>query len=63
MTEPIQEQDERAWAELGSEQEQMYTAALERCLAAGANPDDVQAIAAGLGVQVRADTRTKELFA
>jgi hypothetical protein len=64
MNEQLQEQDDRAWAELGQEQEQTYLAALDRCRQAGAKADDIQVLAAGLGIAYKPprDTATAALF-
>lgn len=48
----IQEQDDRAWQELGGEQEQLAERALNRYRELGATPAEVAELAIGLGVKM-----------
>jgi hypothetical protein len=56
--------DVRWMQELGQEQEATYLAALDRCRQAGAKAEDIQALAAGLGLAYKPprDTATIPLF-
>lgn len=64
MREPLQEQDDRAWAESAQERELICLIALDNCLEAGADPAAIKALACELGIKYDylRDSRTQDLF-